>query len=417
MQRKSRSGRIDTRLAVVLLLVGSSATCRKMATERVVHGSSSTASSALPPLVLSGSITGRVTIEPHRTVVITDDVIVKIGGQLELGPGSVVRVSRGKILLVNGGQLIARGNSKDVVRFTSAAEHPRPGDWVGVVVDTNDLPAHRGSRWPTSIMEHVLVEFAGGPQTAETRHDLAGGVVLSGYSGFVDGESSASGLDLTNVEIRDCAVRGLDAQSDARVVWKDLHFGANGGVSARVSMELVVALGKAPTEAVELSGTLRSSLTLPALPYPYVVASSLRVGSFKKDTPAILTIPPGTVLKFRKSAGIRIGGHGYGGLTANRATFTSAENPAAPGDWSGISIWVNASVDLDGSTVEFAGADGLPALDYGAAESDVKIRGTVFRNNGGPAIGAPRSCKRWNDASLANSPDGQPICVTWPNRR
>jgi len=403
--------RRDRWLAVLaVLLLSSSAVCRRAPADRAAGGSATTVPNPPSPLVLSGSITTRVVIGAHRVVAVTDDVIVKAGGQLELGPGTVVRVSRGKVVLVNGGQLIARGTDADVVRFTSSAERPGPGDWVGVVIDSSDLAARRGSRWPRSIMEHALVEYAGGLRVGDASRGLAGGVVLSGYSGFVDGESSAAGLDLTSVEIRDCATRGLDALSDARVVWKDLHFGANGGVSARVSAELVVGLGSAPTEAVELSGIVRKPLTLPAVLHPYIVGDLLRVGSFEKEAPALLTIPPGTILKFRRRAGIRAGGHGYGGIIAHGTTFTSAETPAMPGDWRGISILVNGSVDLDGSTVEFSGEDGLPAVDYGAAERDVKIRETAFKNNGGPAIGAPRSCKRWNGASLANSSHGQPIC-------
>ena len=141
------------------------------------------------------------------------------------------------------------------------------------------------------------------------------------------------------------------------------------------------------------------------------------MGSFKKDAPAILTIPPAAVVKFRRRAGIRTGGHGYGGIIAHGTTFTSGESPPSPGDWGGISVLVNGSVDLDASTVEFAGEEGLPAVDYGAAESDVKIRRTVFRKNGGPAIGAPRSCKRWTEASLANTYRDQPICRSRQNLR
>ena len=88
-----------------------------------------------------------------------------------------------------------------------------------------------------------------------------------------------------------------------------------------------------------------------------VVTSDLSVDGAPAPT---LTIAAGTQFSFVQQTGIEVG-YGKGGIlkiagTATApVTLTSANTPAAAGDWNGIFIWGNGQAVIDNATISYGG--------------------------------------------------------------
>jgi len=63
--------------------------------------------------------------------VVSADVLVRVNISLTIEPGVVVRFANGTSIIVDGG-LIARGNSSQMITFTSNASSPAHGDWGSI---------------------------------------------------------------------------------------------------------------------------------------------------------------------------------------------------------------------------------------------------------------------------------------------
>ena len=114
---------------------------------------------AFTDLDLPAVVRDVVRVPAHRRLRVLEDTVIEVGGRLELGPGVTVAVATGKGLYVKGGELFARGTSKEPIVFTSLAARPQPGDWCGVVFDWDELLKQSGEvrRLDTSdnIFSHV----------------------------------------------------------------------------------------------------------------------------------------------------------------------------------------------------------------------------------------------------------------------
>ncbi|HEX2660404.1 MAG TPA: hypothetical protein VHU40_19120 [Polyangia bacterium] len=341
------------------------------------------------------------------------DVSVELGGRLEVGAGVIARFARGKGLYVHGGQLIVRGSATEPVTFTSASDAARPGDWCGLIFDSFGA-SDRTEPLPGSTLEHVVVEFGGHPWAYPDGDKTAAGIAIVGYPRSPEHGALAAPVTLKDVEIRNNQSSGIDVQTNSVVTAERLVFGRNGGVSMRIDVGLAEQLAGAATETVELVGNVRRSVQLPRLLVPYVVVDSLQIGKLGGPPSAILTIPPGTVLKFRRGTDLRAGGYFFGGLVAHGVTFTSAEADPQPGDWGGIFVVNNASADLSDDTIEYAGAFDFPALFAGSKR--LNIKNTRFRRNAGPSVGEPISCAKWRNPALKNVFEDQRPCVTTRRR-
>jgi hypothetical protein len=93
---------------------------------------------------------------------------------LTIEPGVTVKMSHSsRILMAKDidhatGVLVAQGTADKPIVFTSASPSPAAGDWVGLWFD-----------WPDAAdrLDHVRVEYAGGPSLAKSFHcDLQGGL-------------------------------------------------------------------------------------------------------------------------------------------------------------------------------------------------------------------------------------------------
>lgn len=388
------------------------ATCQSGARNVPLQVDGALGSDARENLTLPSTVRSPIVIPPHRRVVVAEDTEVVPGGRVELAAGDVVAFSEGKGLFIRGGELVVRGTAVEPVFFTSAVSKPRVGSWTGLVFDWAPPPGDAAPH-PSSLIEHAVVEYGGAPWKGRGGIEGAGGISLVGYVTSRKHPMKAGELSVRNVELRDNANRGLDARTDATVRLSELRFGQNSGVSARIDLEFADQLGGAPTEAVELVGILRRSVTLPRLAKPYVATESLSIASFPGTPEAILTISPGATVAFRRGKGLSFGGHLAGKLVAHGVTFTSAESPPRAGDWRGMTFMAPGSADLMDDVFEYGGEDGFPVVSVGrVSQANVKIQRTVFRNNAGPGIGGGSSCAVWSRPSFGNASEGQPLCVS-----
>ena len=123
-------------------------------------------------IILSGAalaqntiIKGKVIRSSERwsgTIIIEGDVVVNPGARLVIDPGTTVLFRAGmdksrsgrdktRCELIVRGVLIARGTIKNKIRFSSAADQPRMGDWQGVSIMNPRL---------TCIVNYCIIEYA-----------------------------------------------------------------------------------------------------------------------------------------------------------------------------------------------------------------------------------------------------------------
>jgi len=69
---------------------------------------------------------------------VLDSVYVEDGGTLIIEPGgTTIKFTPGVeawLMVRRGGYIHAAGTESDPITFTSAAEHPGPGDWLAPIV-------------------------------------------------------------------------------------------------------------------------------------------------------------------------------------------------------------------------------------------------------------------------------------------
>jgi len=171
-----------------------------------------------------------------------------------------------------------------------------------------------------------------------------------------------------------------------------LHAGANiiGQITANNTL-----IGLSSAGRIEVVGELVSqNATWSQLVAPYVVVSGTVSVYNTTTTPSILTIAPGTVVKFASGTGFQIGSGSYGGVliadgSSSPILFTSSKPIPVPGDWAGITMngsGASASI-LTGVIVEYGGTGGYyyNANLYLSSSSPI-IRSCTIRNSAGSGI-------------------------------
>lgn len=131
--------------------------------------------------------------------IITGNTILDSGFVLTIDPGVVVKFNASKSLQING-NLRAIGNSSNKIIFTSNQVTPAPGDW-GYILFSDNSQDYDYTFFSGSIMEHCLVEYAGG-------------VVLTG--GVSDGaiRISRSFPFINFCEVRNNSITGIRFSED-----------------------------------------------------------------------------------------------------------------------------------------------------------------------------------------------------------
>jgi hypothetical protein len=110
--------------------------------------------------LISSDVTWTKSNSPY---IVTGNTLVNEGITLTIEPGVVVKFGNSRVLQING-TLIARGTSKDTIRFTSNQASPKKGDWGYVYLtnlSTSAVFDKDGSFVNGSILEYAVIEYAG----------------------------------------------------------------------------------------------------------------------------------------------------------------------------------------------------------------------------------------------------------------
>jgi hypothetical protein len=308
---------------------------------------------------------------PH---VVTAGINVSQGATLTILPGCAVQFDSGAGLTVglgSAGEIQAVGTSDSAILFVSSLASPGRGVWYG-------LRFYEGTRW-SSRLSYCQVEN-GGELGGAAVSLLWGAIVkmdhttIKGSAGYgIDFSQRGHCTDFEYNTITGCTGNPMRIYPDA------IRFlGPNNNLAGNGTDEIVVDSG-----TVAASGTWRNH------GMPYIVAGGVQVGGAALP---VLTIEPGTALKFRAGVGIKCGQGGPGGIVAAGApgsvvAFTSDSPAPARGDWVGLRFYGGtfSSTRLSQCVIEYAGASASPAvLDSGGP--GIQMDHCVIRHSGGAGV-------------------------------
>jgi hypothetical protein len=293
---------------------------------------------------------------PHR---FPDGINIQSGATVTIAPCAVVLVGHDQGFHVHdGGALMAIGDAQHPIRIGSDNPNPQPGDWWGL-----EITEHARV---TSRLAHTIIEHAGG----------GGGAIESCL------RVALNGFDVQNVTLQNCRAFGASVDdtgafsatsSNLRVTGTvagdAAHSGAvqfshpnavrtlpSGTYTGNVINEIYVTGGGAD-HPIRTTGTWQN----PGVPYHIADNIDLRV---EGPTGPILTIAPGTTIKFGRDAGLVVGWDAEGGLVADgqseqgRITFTTASSDPSPGAWDGLTLgerFNRSRSRLDFVTISYGG--------------------------------------------------------------
>ncbi len=268
--------------------------------------------------------------------VVRCDLVVASGATLRIEPGTVVKVDRGRKLVVNG-SLIAEGTLADPVIFTSFRDGhpdgiPAPGDWGGIVV-------HRGGQVD---LRHTRIRYA--------------------VVGVLGDEGSS--LSVTHSNIYQTSSEGILGFKLTSVTVTDTEIGADGGGAMIINSPHLdprhLSENTFPTgAAMQLAGTVTRSGILRER------RGSVQIGTDERDDLRIapevtLTLPAGEVLRGGPGRKLVVNGSLIAeGTLADPVIFTSfrdghPDGIPAPGDWGGIVADPGSTVQLDTTYLRYA---------------------------------------------------------------
>lgn len=99
------------------------------------------------------------------------------------------------------GKMIARGTAAQPILFTSAAEAPAAGDWLGIIFNMPDA---------TNVIDYARVEYAGGRSGANSFHCEADGGFSEDEDAGITQFGEPSGQFITNTAIVNSAGDGIN---------------------------------------------------------------------------------------------------------------------------------------------------------------------------------------------------------------
>jgi hypothetical protein len=349
---------------------------------------------------------------PHR---LPDGVEVHDGATLTIAPCAVVLVGNGHGVFVrDGGGLSAAGDAQRPVRFGSNNPQPQAGDWQGVWVSAN---ARRNQRLSYVVMEHGGADWEGRTACLEVAavglhvdHLTARACRGFGVALVDNGTFSPDSSDLTVTG----TVAGNAPLTGAVYVHRAPSVGSlpAGAYTGNAQDEVFIAEAGAGSDLT----TIRQTTTWrnPGVPYHLADNSDLRVDG---PTAPVLTIAPGTTLRFGRGSGLSVGYDAEGGLVldgggdATRITLRSAGTDESPGLWHGVYLGArfnrtvtrlryvtlrNAGEAWNGQLCDWegGGADN-PFVMFEAAPNAGSVEHLAFAGGApdGVAIG-----RRWNGA-------------------
>jgi hypothetical protein len=266
------------------------------------------------------------------------------------------------------GTLVAQGATMGV-RFTSAAERPAAGDWIGLYFGTNA----RGSRLVRTTVEHagtaaergaVVVYFGDVELEDCTLQDSAG------YGLYLWTNGSANVVGTT---IRRSALGGIYS-NDTSALGRGMGgsfvrntLTANGGPPLNLTATHLRELdatstftGNAEDAVIVRGATLSRDATWRRLDVPYRFNHHVVVQNTTGT--AVITIEAGARFRFDRTAGLNIAdnaGLRVQGTATDPVVFTSSAMTPAAGDWLGLKLGnscLSSQVDIAGLTLSYGGA-------------------------------------------------------------
>jgi hypothetical protein len=326
-------------------------------------------------------------------------VTVGNGVTLTIEPGAVVQFATGTELRVySGGSLLAEGSQAQPILFTSASASPAPGDW-------NHLYVYAGSHASLAYCDLAYAGLGGkslqiSSSDVQVRHSR---IHHGNGAGVIIGElfgSEGMAPTLEDSQIDHVAGHAISQRIvDMAPVYRNLSLSDNG------------------TDGLVLpGGDLYHNLTLDG-PGSFNGGPFYFLGGTNVRGTALLTVTPGTTLKFEVNTGLNVTDNGMlraEGTAAQPVTFTSAAAVPQPGD-----LWLTCRsyCRLAHCDVAYAGRGGIGGLELRAA-SEAWVRGCRIHDNGAPGIGSDNSAGRpvvvynqieGNTSGLANMYPASPV--------
>jgi uncharacterized repeat protein (TIGR01451 family) len=306
---------------------------------------------------------------PH---LVNGSVTVGNGVTLTIEPGVVVQFATStELRIYNGGSLLAEGSQAQPIVFTSASASPAPGDW-------NHLYIYAGGQ---ARLAHCDLAYAGrdgrslhiSSSDVEVRHcrvhhGSGEGVRLGELSGS---EGMAPTLEDSQIDY----VSGHAISQrivDMAPIYRNLSLSDNG------------------TDGLVLpGGNLYHNLTLDG-PGSFNGKPIYFLGGTNVHGSALLTVTPGTTLRFEVNTGLLVTDNGMlraEGTAAQPVTFTSAAAVPQPGDF-----WLTCRsyCRLAYCDVAYAGRGGIGGLELRTA-SEAWVRGCRIHHNVASGIGSDNS--------------------------
>lgn len=348
------------------------------------------------PIISSNTTWGPTGSPPDSVYLVTCSITVRQSATLTIQAGTTLRFASGVYLSIGSpspGSLEAVGTTEDPIFFIG--DQPQPGYWAGIKFGSgSDDPGE------LSVLEHCEIRHGGSAspfgalvQCTDTTMPT---MVACRFS-----ESATVGLWLheSPVSFSEC-VFSDNASYPLTATPRTLGQVANGNTFVPDPSGRFNAIQIMP-------GPVATDATWPAPPFPFTYFIPYNYVRVEGAANPVLTIEPGTVIKFASVAGLPIGANEPGALAADGVTFTSAtddtlgdvlgDGPSSPaaGDWNAITFsdqTIDAKSRLSNCLIRYGG--GGPSI-YGAlsiTDASPVISGCVFSKNKIASLGVFTGC-------------------------
>jgi hypothetical protein len=153
----------------------------------------------VPYHVGSGQDGGRLDVNAATGVAV---LTIEPGVTIQFPPGGTLNIDPATATTAAHGALIAIGTADRPIVFTSDRPTPAAGDWLGI--------GFSGAVDPATALQHVRVEFAGGPGTGSNSCPYPGRVGQNDAAIRIFGTAGPGARFIADTEIRASARDGID---------------------------------------------------------------------------------------------------------------------------------------------------------------------------------------------------------------
>lgn len=248
---------------------------------------------------------------PHSPLLVLAPVTVEPGVIIEMMNSAAVRVR-------SDGSLHAVGTEEAPILITG--RHKAPGSWDGIRFESPS---------PDNVLNHVIVEYAGGDATFDRAS-----ITLGAGAGSISGQ-----LALTHTVIRHGAAAGIVAYDGRFTEFSDNTITDHEGPPVLGYLSIVAGIdsssrysGNARDWVEVISSRTGADIVLAKLDVPYRFTKELEIDGR-------LEVSPGTTVLFTQDAGLIIRPDGAlfaVGTETDPIVFDSVHG--TPGTWKGIAI-------------------------------------------------------------------------------